>query len=88
MRKKNLDWEEYESVTKYIYEALGREDGVTILGYGHNCKVKGKSGVLHQIDVLTQHSNELHKYQTAIECKYLNKKSEQRYCHESTKCYS
>ena len=35
-----------------IYETLGKESGVKIEGYGNNCKVKGKSGVNHQIDVL------------------------------------
>ncbi|MEM6719629.1 MAG: restriction endonuclease [Bacteroidota bacterium] len=74
MSKNNLDWKEYEAITKYIYETLGKESGVTILGYGNNCKVKGKSGVNHQIDVLTSHSDGIHGYRTAIECKYLKKK--------------
>ncbi|WP_298516355.1 restriction endonuclease [uncultured Kordia sp.] len=74
MYKNNLDWKEYEAITKYIYETLGKESGVTILGYGNSCKVKGKSGVYHQIDVLTSHSDGIHGYRTAIECKYLKKK--------------
>lgn len=68
--KTNLDWKKYESITKYIYETLGKESGVKIEGYGNNCKVKGKSGVNHQIDVLTYHSDGIHNYKTAIECKY------------------
>ena len=68
--KTNLDWKKYESITKYIYETLGKESGVKIEGYGNNCKVKGKSGVNHQIDVLTNHSDGIHNYKTAIECKY------------------
>lgn len=67
---RNLDWKKYESITKYIYETLGKESGVKIEGYGSNCKVKGKSGVNHQIDVLTNHSDGIHNYRTAIECKY------------------
>lgn len=66
----NLDWKQYESITKYIYETLGRQSGVKIKGYGSNCKVIGKSGVPHQIDILSTHSDGIHEYQTAIECKY------------------
>lgn len=65
-----LDWKKYESITKYIYETLGMQSGVTIKGYGSTCIVKGKSGVSHQIDVLTAHSDGIHTYETAIECKY------------------
>ncbi len=69
-----MDWKEYEAITKYIYETLGRERGVKIVGYGSKCKVPGKSGTTHQIDVLTSHSDGIHEYQTAIECKYCNQK--------------
>lgn len=65
-----MDWREYEAITRYIYEALGKKTGVKIEGYGSSCKVKGKSGVDHQIDVLTSHSDGIHSYRTAIECKY------------------
>jgi len=64
-----LDWKIYESITKYIYENLGQHNGVVIKGYGNECKVKGKSGILHQIDVLTTHTDGSHNYDTAIECK-------------------
>lgn len=70
----NLNWKTYESITKYIYETLGKQSGVTIKGYGSDCKVKGKSGVSHQIDVLTVHSDGIHAYETAIECKYWKNK--------------
>lgn len=70
----NLDWKQYEAITKYIYETLGRQSGVKIKGYGSTCKVTGKSGVAHQIDVLTAHSDGIHEYQTAIECKYWKEK--------------
>ncbi len=66
----NLDWKIYESITKYIYETLGHQSGVTIKGHGQSCKVVGKSGVSHQIDVLTTHSDGINSYDTAIECKY------------------
>ena len=68
-----MDWETYEEITKNIYETLGREKSVKIVGHGRECKVKGKSGVKHQIDVLISHSDGIHDYLTAIECKYWNK---------------
>ena len=74
MRKNSLDWKEYEAITKYIYETLGKEFGVTILSYGNSCKISGKSGNTHQIDVLTMQSNGVNQIRTAIECKYLKKK--------------
>jgi hypothetical protein len=70
----NLDWKQYEAIAKYIYETLGRQSGVKIKGYGSTCKVTGKSGVAHQIDILTTHSDGIHEYQTAIECKYWKEK--------------
>jgi hypothetical protein len=73
-KENNLDWKTYESITKYIYEALGKKAGVTIKGYGNSCSVVGKSGVSHQIDVLTSHSDGIHTYDTAIECKYWKEK--------------
>lgn len=72
--KNTLDWKIYESITKYIYETLGKQSGVTVKGYGNDCKVAGKSGVSHQIDVITSHSEGSHTYETAIECKYWKKK--------------
>ncbi len=74
VKKNNLDWKTYEAITKYIYETLGNEYGVKIEGFGSNFKVLGKSGVNHQIDVLTSHSDGIHSYRTAIECKYWRKK--------------
>lgn len=69
-----LDWEEYEAITQYIYGALGAQQGINVRSYGRNCKIKGKSTVEHQIDVLTeQFDGERHSL-TAIECKYWNKK--------------
>lgn len=70
----NLDWKLYESITKYIYETMGKVDSVKIEGYGSSCKVPGKSGAYHQIDVLTSHSDRNRTYKTAIECKFWKKK--------------
>jgi len=67
-----MDWQTYEEVTKNIYETIGKESGVKIIGWGNTCKVAGRSTVKHQIDVLTSHSDGLHTYLTDIECKYWN----------------
>lgn len=72
--QKELDWRKYESVTKYIYETLGQEYQIHIEGYGKDCKITGKSGVKHQIDVLTSETDDTGTYWTAIECKYWDKK--------------
>lgn len=72
--KNELDWEEYEAITKYIYGALGAQYGVKVKGYGRNCKIKGKSGVEHQVDVLTEQFDGERQLLTAIECKYWKKK--------------
>jgi hypothetical protein len=50
------------------------EYNIKIKGYGHNCKVTGKSGLSHQIDVLTEQLDGEQLLLTAIECKYWNKK--------------
>ena len=70
-----LNWEEYEAITKYIYGAMGTLYGVKVKGFGRNCKVKGKSGVEHQVDVLTEHFDNERQILTAIECKYSKKKA-------------
>ena len=71
MRK---DWEEYEKVTARIYQVLGQSSGVNVVCHGRGCSLVGSSGVRHQIDVLTSHSDGVHVYRTAIECKYWNRK--------------
>ncbi len=68
-----MNWQSYEETVKDIYEKLG-ESNIEILGWGSDCKVKGRSGVNHQIDVLTSHSGGIHSYRTAIECKYWSDK--------------
>lgn len=69
-----LNWKTYEFITKYIYETLGKEYNINIEGYGNNCKIKGNSGVTHQVDVLTSETDNTSTYRTAIECKYWDKK--------------
>jgi hypothetical protein len=69
-----MNWKNYEEIVSTIYEKIGSQSGVRIICSGSDCKVTGKSGVEHQIDVLTEHSDGLHLYRTAIECKYRDKK--------------
>lgn len=72
--KNALDWQEYEAITQYIYGALGAQYGIKVKGYGPTCKIKGKSGVEHQIDVLTEQFDGEQQLLTAIECKCWKKK--------------
>jgi hypothetical protein len=53
---------------------LGAEYGIKVKGYGKDCKVQGKSGIKHQVDVLTEQSDGENSLLTAIECKFLKKK--------------
>ena len=69
-----MNWRSYEETVKDIYATLGKSRGVEIECWGPSCKIEGKSGVSHQVDVLTTFSDGVHKYRTAIECKYWNKK--------------
>ena len=69
-----LDWKGYEDITKYIYEMLGAGYGIKIRSYGPTSKIQGKSGVKHQIDVLTEQIHGDKLILTAIECKFLKKK--------------
>lgn len=71
---KDLDWKSYEEITKYIYNVLGAEYGIKVKAYGKDCKVQGKSGVKHQVDVLTEQLHGEDYLLTAIECKFLKKK--------------
>jgi hypothetical protein len=73
-QKNELDWKEYEAITKYIYGALGEKYGIKVIGYGRNCKVKGKSGVTYQVVVLTKRSDGKKIHRTAIECSFLKEK--------------
>ena len=73
MMNTDIEWQNYEELVKEIYEALGKAHGVTIECWGAKCRRTGKSGATYQIDVLTSHTDGVHQYQTAIECKYWDK---------------
>ena len=74
MSDDDLEWRDYERVVEHIYGTLGRASGIEVVCTGPSCKVPGKSGSKHQIDVLTSHSDGVHTYKTAIECKHWKKK--------------
>ena len=67
-----LDWQGYEKLVRDILEALGRAAGVEIVCWGRSCVVEGPSGVSHQVDVLTRHSDGVNEYRTAVSCKWWN----------------
>ena len=66
--------QEYEIQAAALYQVLGEATGAKIAGYGATCRVEGKSGTRHQIDVLVEQSNGLQTIRTAVECKFWNKK--------------
>ena len=68
----DIRWQDYEELVKDIYQALGQANGVTIECWGSSCQVEGPPGVFHQVDVLTNHSDGIHQYRTAISCKNWN----------------
>ena len=69
-----LNWPAYEKLVRDILEALGRAAGVEIVCWGRSCVVEGPSGVNHQIDVLTRHSDGVNEYRTGVSCKWRNSK--------------
>lgn len=69
-----MKWQAYEELVKDVYQELGKAAGVKIECWGPSCKIRGKSGEYHQIDVLTSHDDGIHTYRTAIECKHWNTK--------------
>ena len=69
-----MDDKEYEIQAATLYQVLGEATGAKIACYGATCRVEGKSGTRHQIDVLVEQSNGLQTIRTAVECKFWNKK--------------
>jgi len=67
--RNNLDWKSYEAVQIIIYKTLGNKSGVKIESHGNSCKISGKSGVDHQIDILASLSYGIHSYRTVSERK-------------------
>jgi hypothetical protein len=64
---------EYELFVKEIYELLHHADGVDDVCIQHDVKLKGASGVEHQIDLFWTFTRGGVAYKVAIECKDYNK---------------
>jgi hypothetical protein len=60
---------EYELLVKSVYEEILRHEGVENVEVAHNQELKGKSGVVHQIDVLWRFRRAGIEHLVIIECK-------------------
>ena len=60
---------DYELFTRHIYEVIVNSTDINPTYVQHNIKLKGKSGLEHQIDVYFEYENESGKHCCAIECK-------------------
>ena len=60
---------EYELFVKEIYEYLNQADGLTDVEIQHDVKLKGASGVEHQVDIFWKFTIGGVYYKVAIECK-------------------
>ena len=64
---------DYELLTKKIYKSILESEGVENLEVRHDEKIKGKSGVEHQIDVFWEYKYAGVNHKVLIECKYYSK---------------
>ncbi len=62
--------EDYEKLAQKIYEDILALDGVENIDVQHDVKVKGKSGVEHQIDVFWEYRYAGITHKVLIECKH------------------
>lgn len=63
----------YELLTQKIYKAILKSEGVENISVQHDVKVKGKSGVEHQIDVFWEFRYSGVSHKVLIECKYYSR---------------
>jgi hypothetical protein len=61
---------DYEKLAKRIYEEILALQGVENIDVRHNVKIKGKSGVEHQIDVFWEYKYAGVAHRVLIECKH------------------
>lgn len=61
---------DYEKLAKKIYEEILALQGVDNIDVRHNVKIKGKSGVEHQIDVFWEYKYAGIVHRVLIECKH------------------
>ncbi|WP_240223451.1 restriction endonuclease [Rheinheimera hassiensis] len=64
---------DYELLTQKIYKAILESEGVENIAVRHDVKIKGKSGVEHQIDVFWEYRYVGVSHKVLIECKYYTK---------------
>lgn len=64
---------DYELLTQKIYRAILESEGVENIAVQHDVKIKGKSGVEHQIDVFWEYRYAGVNHKVLIECKYYTK---------------
>ncbi|ALG52144.1 hypothetical protein FORC6_1818 [Vibrio parahaemolyticus] len=62
--------EDYEKLAQRMYEDILALEGVDNIDVKHNVKIKGKSGVEHQIDVYWEYKYAGISHKVLIECKY------------------
>jgi Restriction endonuclease len=60
---------EYELLAQSIYQQLLKQEGIETIEVRHNQKIKGKSGAVHQIDVLWNFRQAGVEHMVAVECK-------------------
>ena len=65
---------EYEKFTREVCERLAFNKGLLSSSVQHNVKLKGKSGLEHQVDVYWEYEKEGKVHRVAIECKNYNQK--------------
>jgi hypothetical protein len=67
---------DYELLVKSVYQAILRQEGVENIEVLHDQKIKGKSGVSHQIDVLWRFLRAGIEHLVIVECKNYGKSVE------------
>ncbi|MBO7415183.1 MAG: restriction endonuclease [Bacteroidaceae bacterium] len=65
---------EYEKFTRELCERLALYKGLLSSSVQHNVKLRGKSGLNHQIDVYWEYNKDGIVHRVAIECKNYNQK--------------
>lgn len=65
---------EYEKFTRELCERLALYKGLLSSSVQHNVKLRGKSGLNHQIDVYWEYNKDGIAHRVAIECKNYNQK--------------
>lgn len=67
-------WEDYEGLVGEVVAALGAASGVEIECSGRSCFVEGPPGSRHQVDVLFSLTDGMHRYRTAVSCRWRSEK--------------